>query len=90
LARGTDILVHEAMFSLDTAFYGNRFPPNYLPNSHTSAVQVGEIAAAVAPAHLIVSHYDPPDLPDSQWFDAIGRDFTGRTTIAKDGQVFPL
>ncbi|MDG4667072.1 MBL fold metallo-hydrolase [Mycobacterium sp. 236(2023)] len=90
LARGTDVLVHEAMFSLDTAFYGNRFPPNYLPNSHTSAVQVGEVAAAVAPGHLIVSHYDPPDLPDSQWFEAIGKNFTGRTTIARDGQVFPL
>lgn len=90
LARGTDVLVHEAMFSLDTAFYGNRFPPNYLPNSHTSAVQVGEIAAVVATGHLIVSHYDPPDLPDSQWFDAIGRNFAGRTTIARDGQVFPL
>lgn len=90
LARGTDVLVHEAMFSLDTAFYGNRFPPNYLPNSHTSAVQVGEVAAVVQPKHLIVSHYDPPDLPDSQWFDAIGKNFSGRTTIAKDGQVFPL
>lgn len=90
LARGTDVLVHEAMFSLDTAFYGNRFPPNYLPNSHTSAVQVGEIAAVVQPDHLIVSHYDPPDLPDSHWFDAIGKNFTGRTTIARDGQVFPL
>jgi len=90
LARGTDILVHEAMFSLDTAFYGNRFPPDYLPRSHTSAVQVGEIAAAVRPRHLIVSHYDPPDLPDSQWLDAIGRNFTGQTTIARDGQVFPL
>ncbi|VEG58543.1 metal dependent hydrolase [Mycolicibacterium aurum] len=90
LARGTDILVHEAMFSLDTAFYDNRFPPNYLPNSHTSAVQVGEIAAVVAPSHLIVSHYDPPNLPDAQWFDAIRKNFTGRTTIARDGQVFPL
>lgn len=90
LARGTDILVHESMFSLDTAFYGNRFPPNYLVNSHTSAEQVGEIAAAVKPAHLIVSHYDPPDLPDSEWLGAIGKNFTGTTTIARDGQVFPL
>ena len=90
LAQGSDVLVHEAMFSLDTAFYGNRFPPDYLPRSHTSAVQLGEIAAVVAPKHLIVSHYDPPDLPDSQWLDAIGTNFRGRTTVAKDGQVFPL
>lgn len=27
LAQGTDILVHEAVFSLDTAYFGNAFPP---------------------------------------------------------------
>lgn len=45
LATDTDILVHEAQFSLDEAYYGNRFPPNYLKSSHTSAEQVGEVAA---------------------------------------------
>jgi len=90
LARGTDILVHEAMFSLDTAYYQNKFPPNYLPNSHTSAEQVGEVAAAVSPGHLILSHYSPTDLPDSEWLDKIRKGFSGRTTIAKDGEVFAL
>lgn len=90
LARGSDILIHESMFSLDTAFYGNRFPPNYLANSHTSAEQVGEVAAAVQPGHLIVSHYDPPDLPDSRWLGEIRKNFAGTATIARDGQVFPL
>jgi hypothetical protein len=37
LAKDTDILVHEAQFSLDDAYYHDRFPPNYLVNSHTSA-----------------------------------------------------
>jgi ribonuclease BN (tRNA processing enzyme) len=32
--------------SLDDAYYHNKFPPNYLVNSHTSARQVGEVAAA--------------------------------------------
>ncbi len=50
LAKDTDILVHEAQFSLDDAYYGNRFPPNYLVNSHTSAEQVGEVAAAAKPS----------------------------------------
>jgi ribonuclease BN (tRNA processing enzyme) len=90
LARGTDVLVHESMFSLDTAYYDNKFPPNYLPNSHTSALQVGEVAAAVKPGHLILSHYAPPDLPDSAWLGEIRKNFAGTTTIAKDGQVFPL
>ncbi|OSC41452.1 MBL fold metallo-hydrolase [Mycobacterium decipiens] len=90
LARGTDILVHEAMFSLDTAYYGNVFPPNYLPNSHTSAEQVGEVAAAARPKHLILSHYAPDYLPDSQWLDKINKNYSGKTTVARDGQVFAL
>jgi ribonuclease BN (tRNA processing enzyme) len=90
LARGTDILVHEAMFSLDTAYYDNKFQPNYLPSSHTSALQVGEVAAAVEPGHLILSHYAPPDLPDSEWLGEIRKNFAGTTTIARDGQVFPM
>ena len=65
LAKDTDILVHEAQFSLDDAYYDNRFPPNYLMSSHTSAEQVGEVAAAANAKHVILSHYEPTDLPDS-------------------------
>lgn len=90
LAQGTDILVHEAVFSLDTAYFGNAFPPNYLVNSHTSAEQVGEVAAAAKPKQLILSHYAPDDLPDSQWLDKIKKNYSGMTTIARDGQVFAL
>jgi ribonuclease BN (tRNA processing enzyme) len=90
LAKDTDILVHEAQFSLDDAYYGNRFPPNYLVNSHTSAEQVGEVAAAANAKHVILSHYSPTDLPDSQWLDAIGKNFSGKVTVARDGQVFGL
>jgi ribonuclease BN (tRNA processing enzyme) len=90
LAKDTDILVHEAQFSLDDAYYHNRFPPNYLQNSHTSAEQVGEVAAAANARHVILSHYSPTDLPDSQWLDAIGKHFSGEITVAQDGQVFSL
>ena len=90
LAKDTDILVHEAQFSLDDAYYHNRFPPNYMVNSHTSAEQVGEVAAAANAKHVILSHYSPTDLPDSEWLDKIKQHFTGDVTIAKDGQVFAL
>ena len=90
LAKDTDILVHEAQFSLDDSYYGNRFPPNYLKSSHTSAVQVGEVAAAANAKHVILSHYEPTDLPDSQWTDEIGKNFSGKVTVARDGQVFAL
>jgi ribonuclease BN (tRNA processing enzyme) len=90
LARDTDILVHEAQFSLDDAYYGNRFPPNYLVNSHTSAEQVGEVAAAANVKHVVLSHYSPTDLPDSEWQSAVGRNYAGKVTVARDGQVFGL
>jgi ribonuclease BN (tRNA processing enzyme) len=90
LAHDTDILVHEAQFSLDDAYYHNRFPPNYLQNSHTSAEQVGEVAAAANAKHVVLSHYSPTDLPDSEWIAAIGRHYSGKVTVARDGQVFAL
>jgi ribonuclease BN (tRNA processing enzyme) len=90
LARDTDILVHEAQFSLDDAYYGNRFPPNYLQNSHTSAEQVGEVAASAGAKHVVLSHYSPTDLPDSDWLAAVGKHFSGKITVARDGQVFAL
>lgn len=90
LAKDTDILVHEAQFSLDDAYYHNRFPPSYLVNSHTSAEQVGEVAAAANAKHVILSHYSPTDLPDSEWLAAIGKHYSGKVTVARDGQVFAL
>ena len=90
LAKDTDILVHEAQFSLDDAYYHNRFPPNYLKSSHTSAEQVGEVAAAANAKHVILSHYEPTDLPDSEWLDAIGKHYSGKVTVARDGQVFDI
>jgi ribonuclease BN (tRNA processing enzyme) len=90
LAADTDILVHEAQFSLDDAYYGNRFPPDYLVKSHTSAAQVGEVAAAANAKHVVLSHYSPTDLPDSQWRDVIGKHYAGKITVARDGQVFAL
>ncbi|WP_101949705.1 MBL fold metallo-hydrolase [Mycobacterium sp. 3519A] len=90
LARDTDILVHEAQFSLDDAYYHNRFPPNYLQNSHTSAEQVGEVGAAANAKHVILSHYSPTDLPDSDWTDAVAKNYSGKVTVARDGQVFEL
>jgi ribonuclease BN (tRNA processing enzyme) len=90
LAKDTDVLVHEAQFSLDDAYYHNRFPPGYLVKSHTSAEQVGEVAQAAGAKHVILSHYEPTDLPDSQWQSAIGKHYSGKLTVARDGQVFEL
>jgi ribonuclease BN (tRNA processing enzyme) len=39
---------------------------------------------------VILSHYSPSDLPDSRWLDAIGMNYSGKITVAHDGQVFAL
>jgi len=90
LARDTDILVHEAQFSLADTGANTRFPPGYLVRSHTSAEQVGEVAAAANAKHVVLSHYSPTDLPDAQWINAISTHYAGRITVARDGQVFAL
>lgn len=90
LAKDTDILVHEAQFSLDDAYYHNRFPPNYLASSHTSAEQVGEVATAANAKHVILSHYAPGDLPDSEWIAAVGKHYSGKISVAHDGEIFEL
>ena len=90
LARDTDVLVHEAQFSLDDAYYGNRFPPGYLASSHTSAEQVGEVASAANAKRVILSHYSPTNLPDSEWRNAVARRYSGDVAVARDGQVFAI
>lgn len=90
LAKDTDILVHEAQFSFEDVSDHERLPPNYLQKSHTSADDVGEVAAAARAKHVVLSHYFPIDVPDSQWRDAIGKHLSGKITVAHDGQVFAL
>ncbi|WP_405164510.1 MBL fold metallo-hydrolase [Nocardia sp. NBC_01499] len=81
LASGTDILVHEAILEHED---------DYSRASHTSAEDVGAVAAAAGAKHLVLSHYygAPPD--DPRWADHIGRNYPGRLSIARDGDVFPL
>lgn len=81
LARGADILVHESIFELTTTYH---------QRSHTSAVEVGEVASAAGTGHVILSHYDPPDLPDARWIEAVGKAYRGRISVAKEGNRFPI
>jgi ribonuclease BN (tRNA processing enzyme) len=58
--------------------------------THIGRAGVGEVAAAANAKHVVLSHYSPTDLPHSQWLDAIGQYYSGKVTIARDGQVFDL
>lgn len=83
LAAGSDFLVH-----------GSIFQPvgDYLVRSHASAVDVGQVARDAGVKNLVVSHHNQAvsGTTDAQWFAAIGQNYSGPVSIAKDGQYFAL
>jgi ribonuclease BN (tRNA processing enzyme) len=81
LARGTDILVHEAIFTLSSVYH---------QRSHTAPSEVGEVATAAGAKQVILSHYTPANLPDEQWQEAIGKTYSGPVAVAHDGQSFTI
>lgn len=94
LARGADVLVHEAidldwMASIDS-------PPaliEHLRSSHTSITDVGAIAQRAQVSTLVLSHLVPsnPELVrDGQWRSRGSRGFDGRVVVARDGMTLPL
>ena len=80
LATDTDVLVHESVYILNTVFH---------QNSHTSAIQVGEVAAAANAKSLVLAHYSG-GTTEAEWQAAIRQNYQGPTTIGQDGQIFPL
>ena len=92
LAKGADVLVHEAMWvpAVDRIVGG---VPNastlkeHLLASHTSAEDCGRIAAAAGVKTLVLSHFVPvgdPQVTDQMWIDAARRFFTGDVVLGKD------
>lgn len=92
LARGADVLVHEAMWlpAVDAIVARN---PNasalkkHLLDSHTAAEDCGKIAAAAGVKTLVLSHLVPggdSSITDQMWIDAAGKFFRGRIVVGKD------
>ncbi len=92
LAKGADVLVHEAIFlpAVDRIVAS---VPNastlkqHLIASHTSPEDCGRIAQAAGVKTLVLSHLVPPDDPqvtDQMWTDAARRQFKGTVIVAKD------
>jgi ribonuclease BN (tRNA processing enzyme) len=92
LAKGADVLVHEALYvpAVDriVARIGNASTlREHLINSHTSAEDVGRVAAAAGVKTLVLSHLVPPDDPqvtEQMWLDAARAHFTGKIVVGKD------
>jgi ribonuclease BN (tRNA processing enzyme) len=92
LARGADVLVHEALWmpAVDGLVGLN---PNattlkkHIIDSHTPVEEVGQVAAAAGVKTLVLSHLVPADdgwLTDQTWIDLARAHFKGQIIVGKD------
>ncbi len=89
LARGADVLVHEAMLAKAIGRIVDANAPalrNHLLKSHTTTEQAGQIAAVAGVRTLVLSHLVPafPDLTDDQWIEGARRHFKGEIIVGRD------
>jgi ribonuclease BN (tRNA processing enzyme) len=92
LAKGADVLVHEALYPEAAERLAARVPTatrlkEHLLASHTTAEQCGQIAAAADVKLLVLSHFVPPDDPlitEQMWIDAARRHYKGRIIVGRD------
>jgi ribonuclease BN (tRNA processing enzyme) len=92
LARGADVLVHEALFLPAVDRLAARVPNastlrKHLLASHTSAEDCGKVAAAAGVKMLVLSHFVPPDDPlvtEEMWRDAARRHYNGEIVVGRD------
>ena len=94
LAKGADLLVHEALWVPAVDRLVARIPnaatlKKHIIDSHTSVEDVGRVAAAAGVKTLVLSHLVPADDPmlsDQMWIDAARPYFKGDIVVARDGK----
>lgn len=92
LARGADVLVHEALYVPAVDRLAARVPnaaalKNSIISHHTSVEDVGRVAEAAGVKTLVLSHFVPPDDPnitDQMWIDGARSTYKGRIIVGKD------
>jgi ribonuclease BN (tRNA processing enzyme) len=92
LARGADVLVHEAMYLPAIDRLAARVPNHpglkqHLLASHTSAEGAGRVAQEAGVKLLVLSHLVPADDPgvtDEMWIDAARVHFRGPVIVGRD------
>ena len=84
-ATGVDILVHEVQFPAKVAPSGRTDVdwPRYVSEYHTTATQLGELAARANPHLLVISHNAQVALADSILVQ-VRRSFHGHVVMGKD------
>jgi ribonuclease BN (tRNA processing enzyme) len=92
LARGADVLVHEAMYLPGIDRLVARVPnaielKRSITSHHTTAEDAGRIAHEAGVKTLVLSHLVPPDDPaitDEMWLEAAHKHFDGEVIVGKD------
>lgn len=92
LARGADVLVHEAMYLPGVERLAARVPhaarlKEHLLASHTTVEDAGRAAQAAGVGTLVLSHFVPSDDPavtDRMWIEAARTHYRGRVVVGKD------
>ena len=91
LARGADVLVHEAMWLPGIDRIVAREPNattlrKHLLESHTVAEDCGRVAEAAGVKTLVLSHFVPGDgsIPDEDWRKAASQYFKGQVIVGHD------
>jgi ribonuclease BN (tRNA processing enzyme) len=92
LAKGADVLVHEAMYLPAIDRLAARVPnatrlKQHILASHTAAEDAGRIAESAGVKLLVLSHLVPADDPtitDQMWINAARLHFRGPVIVGKD------
>ena len=92
LAKGADILVHDALFEPGVDRLVARVPnastlKKSILSHHTTADDAGRVASAAGVKQLVLSHLVPPDDPEiteDQWLSAARKHFSGPIILGKD------
>jgi ribonuclease BN (tRNA processing enzyme) len=89
LARGADVLIHEAMYvpGIDQ-LTGENAPRlrEHLLRSHSTTEQVGLVAARAGVKKLVLSHLVPAfaTITDDMWLEGVRRHFKGEAVVGRD------
>lgn len=92
LAKGADVLVHEAMMPDRVGQLVGSLPhaqelARSVLSHHSSAEQAGQVAAAAGVKMLVLSHLVPaedPTVPDAEWIAAARRHYSGPIIVGRD------
>ncbi len=91
LARGAEVLVHEALYRQYYERPGAPQPPavvRHIVASHTEVAEVGRVAAEAGVRTLVLSHFVPTEgegtPTDEEWLAAARREFKGEVILGRD------